>query len=58
MPEFARLSTFLRAHGHVSHPNDKFLDNDDDIVEKKREAEVIKRRLLAKRNQGKFDPSL
>lgn len=49
MPEFARLSTFLRAHGHVSHPNDKFLDNDDDIVEKKREAEVIKRRLLAKR---------
>ena len=49
MPELARLSTFLRAHGHVSHPNDKFLASDDDIGEKKRDAEIIKRRLFAKR---------
>ena len=49
MREIARLSTYIRTYGNVSHPDDKFLDNDDNIIETKREAEVIKRRLLAKR---------
>lgn len=49
MREIARLSTFVRAYGHVCHPDDKFLDDDEDIIEKKREAEILKRRILAKR---------
>ena len=49
--EIPRLSTYLRTHGNVSHPDDKFPDCDEnnDIIEKKREAEIVKRRLLAKR---------
>ena len=49
--EIPRLSTYLRTHGNVCHPDDKFLDtcDDHDIIEKKREAEIVKRRLLAKR---------
>ena len=49
--EIPRLSTYLRTHGNVCHPDDKFLDtcHDHDIIEKKREAEIVKRRLLAKR---------
>ena len=49
--EIPRLSTYLRTHGNVCHPDDKFLDCDEnnDIIEKKREAEIVKRRLLAKR---------
>ena len=49
--EIPRLSTYLRTHGNVCHPDDKFLDtcDDHDIIEKKREAEIVKRRLLATR---------
>ena len=58
--EIQRLSTYLRTHGNVCHPDDKFLDCDEnnDIIEKKREAEIVKRRLLAKRRameDGKKD---
>ena len=55
MPEFARLSTYLRVYGHVSHPDDKFLDDDEDIAEKRREAEVIKRRILGNYFYDKSD---
>ena len=47
--EVARLSTFLRTFGNVCHPDEKYLDDENDILEQKREAEIIKRRLLAKR---------
>ena len=49
--EIPRLSTYLRTHANVCHPDDKFLDFDEnnDIIEKRRQAEIVKRRLYAKR---------
>jgi hypothetical protein len=47
--EVGRLSTYLRAYGHVSHPDDKHVDIEDDLIEAKRDAEIFKRRVLAKR---------
>ena len=47
--EVPRLSTYLRTFGNVSHPDDKYLDDEEDVIEKKRQSDIIKRRLLAKR---------
>ena len=50
--EIARLSSYLRTFGNVCHPDDRFLDDEEDnIIEKRREAEIIKRRLIEKRRQ-------
>ena len=57
--EVPRLSTYLRTFGNVSHPDDKYLDDEEDVIEKKRQNEVLQRRLLAKRKaeeEGKSEP--
>ena len=58
--EVPRLSTYLRTFGNVSHPDDKYLDDEEDVIEKKRQNEVLQRRLLAKRKaeeEGKSEPA-
>lgn len=52
MSETPRLSTFIRAFGHVSHPDDKFLEEDE-----KKDFEILKRRILAKRKAEEERPS-
>ena len=47
--EVPRLSTYLRTFGNVSHPDDKYLDDEEDLIEKKRQSEILQRRLLARR---------